>query len=63
MYRRYITVGRGSVGESDDMIVCSKDYDKIGLKRMYSNKTLISKEWIDDCICHYEIVEKEMYLL
>lgn len=62
-YRRCITIGRGYVGDSDDMIVCSKEYNTIDLKRMYPDKTLISKEWIDDCICNYEIVKKETYLL
>ncbi|KAI8968001.1 hypothetical protein BDF20DRAFT_898309 [Mycotypha africana] len=68
LYRKYITVGRGEIGdEYDDLIVCGSthftDEEIAELKNTYPTKYLISHKWVDDCICNYEIIKKDSYLL
>ncbi|KAI8080793.1 uncharacterized protein B0P05DRAFT_539641 [Gilbertella persicaria] len=64
-YRRLLTVGRATIGdEFEDMIVCSdKPVNTEELRQKYPNKTLVSIDWINDCIDNYEILKKDSYIL
>lgn len=48
------------------MIVCAEDMDDVDedeLMEKYPERKFYSKNWIDDCICLYEIVKKDKYAL
>ncbi|KAI9473521.1 MAG: hypothetical protein EXX96DRAFT_621171 [Benjaminiella poitrasii] len=66
-YYTYIRLGDADIDEKyDDIIVCYSLQDATTLdelKESYKGKTLISKDWIDACICNFEIVKKDRYIL
>jgi hypothetical protein len=39
------------------------DIDLDELNTKYPDKKLLSKDWIDECICLYEIVKRDKYYL
>lgn len=65
-YERYIRIGGGTVVSHGEIIVCAQDIDSIDtdeLQEHYPNSKLLFKAWIDECICAYELVKKDKYIL
>lgn len=65
-YERYIRIGGGIVAEHGDLVVCAEDMDDVDVDELiekYPERKLFSKNWIDECICLYEIVKKDKYEL
>lgn len=65
-YERYIRIGGGTIVSHGEIIVCDQDMDSVDtdeLHEQYPDSKLLFKGWIDECICAYELVQKDKYTL
>ncbi|KAI7904771.1 uncharacterized protein BX663DRAFT_503493 [Cokeromyces recurvatus] len=64
-YYTYMSLGDADINmKYDDIIICSfSDKTLDELHETYKGKRLISKDWIDACICNFEIMKKDDYIL
>jgi hypothetical protein len=65
-YQKYIRSGGGVVVDHGEIIVCSEDMDSVDvdeIQAQYPGKKLLSKDWVDECICKYELERKDKHYL
>lgn len=65
-YQKYVRIGGGTIVDYGEIIVCSEDMDSVDVDEIqakYEDKKLLFKDWIDECICKYELEKKDKYYL
>ncbi|KAG2206500.1 hypothetical protein INT47_008517 [Mucor saturninus] len=65
-YEKYIRIGGGTIVGHGEVIVCDEEMDSVDaddLHDQFPGEKLLFKGWIDECICTYELVNKDKYVL